>query len=47
MTVTERDDCQHRTPATLPKAFHEEAGHMLSQGRQNMCRDLWHTPQIS
>jgi len=28
------------TPATRPKAFHEEPSHILSRGRQNMCRRL-------
>ena len=35
------------TPATLPKAFHKEPGDMLSRGRQNMLRCLWHIPKIS
>jgi len=35
------------TPATLPKAFHKEPGYMLSRGRQNMLRCLWHIPKIS
>ena len=39
--------CQHRTPATLHKPFHEEPGRMLSRGRQSMCRPLWHTSKIS
>jgi len=36
-----------RTPATLPKTFHEKPGHMLSRGRQNVCEHLWRTPKIS
>jgi len=36
----------HRTAATLPKAFHMERGRMLSRGRQNICRHLWHTFKI-
>jgi len=35
---------QHRTPATVPKAFHEEPGRMISPGRQNVCKSLWHRP---
>jgi len=31
---------QHCTSATLPKAFHDEPSHMLSPGRQNMCKHL-------
>jgi len=27
--------------------FPEEPGHMLFRGSQNMCRRLWHTPNIS
>ena len=38
---------QHRTPATLSKAFHEEPGRVLSRGRQNACRQPWHIPGIS
>ena len=38
---------EHRTPATLTKAFHEEPGDILTQGRQNMCRRLWYIPKIS
>jgi len=34
---------QHRTSATSPKAFQEEPGHILFQGR----RSLWHAPRIS
>ena len=37
----------HSIPATVPKAFHEEPGCMLSRGQHNMCRRLWHTPKIS
>ena len=40
-------DRHHHTPAPLPKAFHEEPGRMVSRGRQNLCRRLWHTPKIS
>ena len=36
-----------RTPATPPKAFHEESGRMLSRGRQKVCRRFCHTPKIS
>jgi len=39
--------CQDRTHATLPKAFHEEPGRMLSWGRHTMWRRLKHTPKIS
>ena len=35
------------TPATLPKAFHEEPGRMLSRGQQSICGPLWHTASIS
>jgi len=38
---------QHHNPVTLLKAFHEEPGHMLFRGRQNMCIRLWHDPKIS
>ena len=38
---------QHRTLATLPKAFHEETGRMLSRVRRSMCRRLLRTPKIS
>jgi len=38
--------CQHRTLATLPKAFRVEPGCMLTRGRQNPCRCIWHTPKI-
>ena len=31
------DTYSHNTP----KAFHEEPGHILSRGRQNMCIRLW------
>ena len=37
---------QHRTHATLAKAFPEELSRILSRGRPNMCRRLWHTPKI-
>jgi len=33
--------------ATLPKALHEEPGHILSRGQRNMCISLWHVPKIS
>jgi len=36
----------YRTPATTPKAFHKESGHILSRGRQIMCIRLWHAPRI-
>ena len=38
---------QHCTLATLPKAFHEETGRMLSRVRRSMCRRLLRTPKIS
>jgi len=38
---------QYRTLATLPKAFHEEPGRMLSRVRRSMCRRLLRTPKIS
>ena len=38
---------QQRTPVTLPKASHEEPGHMLSGVRQNMRSDAWHTRNLS
>ena len=38
---------QYRTPEALHKTFPERPGLMLSRGRQNMCRRLWHTPRIS
>ena len=37
---------QHRTPAKLPKDFHEEPGRMIYRGRHIMCRRLWQTPRI-
>jgi len=40
-------DSQHRSPATLLKTFHEERGRILSRGRQNMCKRLWHAFKIS
>ena len=44
-TVTWR--IQHRTPATVPTAFHKKPRRMLSRVRQRMCRRLCHTPKIS
>ena len=35
------------TAATLPKAFHEEPGRMLSRGQQSICGPLWHIPNLS
>jgi len=32
-----RDGREHHTPGTLPKAYREEPGHIISQGGQNMC----------
>ena len=40
-------DRQHRTPATLPKAFVEGPGLILSRGGQNIRRHLWNTPKNS
>ena len=38
------DGRQHRTPATLIKAFHKEPGHIFSPGPQNVS--LWNTSKI-
>ena len=37
---------QHRTPETVPKAFHEEPGRMFSRDLQNICKIFWFTPMI-
>ena len=33
---------QHLIPIALPKVFYEKHGRLVSRGRQNMCKCLWH-----
>jgi len=37
---------QNHTIATPPDSYNEGPGRMLSWGRQNICRHLWHTAKI-